>query len=128
MSQGRISVYDLCVLGCGLAGLTDATRATHGFVEIIISDEEQQRILGIREAGPQVSSTIMSIAHFMNHGKGLNDVLKSVSPHPTITEGIAECLRMLQGESIFKPHPFPGYLQIRRWHPEMGMIDEKEMQ
>lgn len=105
-----------------------AMRATHGFVKIIISDDDQQRILGMRAAGPQVSSTIMSIAHFMDQGKGVNDVLKSVYPHPTITEGIAECLRMLKGKSIFKPYAFPEHLQIRRWHPDSGMIDEKEIQ
>lgn len=101
-----------------------AMRATHGFVKIIISDDDQQRILGMRAAGPQVSSTIMSIAHFMDQGKGVRDVLKSVYPHPTITEGIEECLRMLLGKSIFKPYVFPDYLQIRRWHPETGMTQE----
>ncbi|GBC61534.1 pyridine nucleotide-disulfide oxidoreductase [Desulfonema ishimotonii] len=95
-----------------------AMRSTHGFVKIIVSDDEQQQILGMRAAGPQVSSTIMSIAHFMDHGKGVLDVLRSVYPHPTITEGIQECLRMLLDKSIFKPHAFPDYLKIRTWHPD----------
>lgn len=101
-----------------------AMRATHGFVKIIISDDEQQRILGMRATGPQVSSTIMSIAHFMDQGKGALDVLKSIYPHPTITEGIQECLRMLLGKSVFKPHAFPDHLSIRRWHPDTGYVDE----
>lgn len=101
-----------------------AMRATHGFVKIVISADEQQQILGMRAAGPQVSSTIMSIAHFMDQGKGVRDVLKSVYPHPTITEGIEECLRMLLGKSIFKPRAFPDYLQIRSWHPDTGMVHE----
>ena len=99
-------IYHLCVLGCGPVGFAGAMRA----------------------AGPQVSRTITSIAHFMDHGKGVNDVLKSVCPHPRITEGIAKCLRLLQGKSIFKPHAFPEYLQIRCWHPKTGMIDEKQIQ
>jgi len=101
-----------------------AMRATHGFVKIIVSDDEQQRILGMRAAGPQVSSTIMSIAHFLDQGKGILDVLKSVYPHPTITEGIEECLRMLLGKSIFKPRVFPEHLQIHRWHPDTGSVDD----
>ncbi|MDM8538128.1 NAD(P)/FAD-dependent oxidoreductase [Desulfobacterales bacterium HSG17] len=97
-----------------------AMRAMHGFVKIIISDDKDQRILGMRAAGPQVSSTIMSIAHFMDQGKGILDVLKSVYPHPTITEAIQECLRLLLDKSIYKPHAFPEYLKIRKWHPETG--------
>lgn len=95
-----------------------AMRATHGFVKIIVSDDKEQRILGMRAAGPQVSSTIMSIAHFMDQGKGVADVLKSVYPHPTITEGIEECLRMLLEKSVFKPHCFPDHLRLERWHPD----------
>ncbi len=102
-----------------------AMRATHGFVKILVTDDEQQRILGMRAAGPQVSSTIMSIAHFMDHGKGIIDVLKSVYPHPTITEGIEECLRMLLGKSIFKPHAFPEHLRLWRWHPDTGVTVEE---
>jgi dihydrolipoamide dehydrogenase len=101
-----------------------AMRAMHGFVKIIISDDESQRILGMRAAGPQVSSTIMSIAHFMDQGKGILDVLKSVYPHPTITEGIQECLRMFLGKSVFKPHAFPDFLKLWRWHPDTGRVRE----
>lgn len=101
-----------------------AMRSTGGFVKILVSDDEQMRILGMRAAGPQVSSTIMSIAHFMDHGKGVKDVLKSIYPHPTITEGIEECLRMLLGKSIFKPRAFPDLLKIQRWSPESGIVDE----
>ncbi|WP_205749307.1 NAD(P)/FAD-dependent oxidoreductase [Desulfopila sp. IMCC35008] len=112
--------YRVAYYSNALCNRAIAMRATHGFVKIIISDDEQQRILGMRAAGPQVSSTIMSIAHFMDQGKGVVDVLKSIYPHPTITEGIEECLRMLLEKSVFKPHAFPELLQIRKWHPDAG--------
>lgn len=111
--------YRVAYYSNALCNRAIAMRATHGFVKIIASDDEHHRILGMRAAGPQVSSTIMSIAHFMDQGQGVADVLKSVYPHPTITEGIEECLRMLLDKSIFKPHAFPELLQIRRWHPDM---------
>jgi dihydrolipoamide dehydrogenase len=122
--QQRKIPYRVAYYSNTLCNRAIAMRATHGFVKIIISDDEQQRILGMRAAGPQVSSTIMSIAHFMDQGKGVKDVLKSVYPHPTITEGIEECLRMLLGKSIYKPYAFPDYLQIRRWTPQTGMVVE----
>jgi dihydrolipoamide dehydrogenase len=100
-----------------------AMRSVTGFVKILVSDDENQRILGMRAAGPEVSSTIMSIAHFMDQGKGVIDVLKSVYPHPTITEAIQECLRMFLCKSIYKPHAFPGLLKLRKWHPDTGYVE-----
>lgn len=114
--------YKVAYYSNALCNRAIAMRATHGFVKIIASDDEQLQILGMRAAGPQVSSTIMSIAHFMDQGKGVADVLKSVYPHPTITEGIEECLRMLLDKSLYKPYVFPEYLKIHRWHPDTGFL------
>ncbi len=100
-----------------------AMRSVNGFMKIIVSDDADQRILGMRAAGPEVSSAIMSIAHLMDHEKGIRDILKSVYPHPTISEGIQECLRMLLGESVYKPRAFPRRLSIRAWNPVDGYSD-----
>jgi dihydrolipoamide dehydrogenase len=100
-----------------------AMRGLNGFVKIIVSDDEDQKILGMRAAGPEVSSTIVSVAHLMDLGKGIRDVLKSVYPHPTISEGIQECLRLLIGRSVYKPYAFPEHLKINIWHPDKGYTD-----
>jgi dihydrolipoamide dehydrogenase len=97
-----------------------AMRSTRGFVKIIISDDSNPKIIGMRAAGPQVSNTIMSIALLMDQEKGIKDVLKSMYPHPTMSEGIQECLRLLLGKSIYKPKAFPEYLNIRSWRPAPG--------
>lgn len=94
-----------------------AMRATNGFVKIIVSDDDDQLILGMRASGPQVSNTIMSIAMLMDQHKGIKDVLKTVHPHPTMSEGIQECLRLLLGKSIYKDRAFPDDIKIRRWRP-----------
>ncbi len=97
-----------------------AMRSTKGFLKILVSDDEEQKVLGMRAAGPQASNTIMSIAFLMDQDKGIRDALKSVHPHPTMSEGIQDCLRVLLNKSIFKPHAFPDHIKIRRWHPEKG--------
>lgn len=97
-----------------------AMRATKGFVKIIVSDDPAQKILGMRAAGPQVSSTIMSIALLIDQDINALDVIGSMFPHPTMSEVIQECLRLLVGKSIYKPEAFPDLLRIRRWHPERG--------
>lgn len=94
-----------------------AMRSTRGFIKIIISDDSEQKILGMRAAGPQVSNTIMSIALLMDQQKSIKDILKSMYPHPTMSEGIQECLRLMMGKSIYKPKAFPEHLSIRSWHP-----------
>jgi len=108
----RVAVYANSLLSRAIA-----MRSTAGFVKIIISDDAEQRILGMRAAGPQASSTIMAIALLMDQKKGLGDIIHSLYPHPTMTEGIQECLRVLSGQSIYKPHAFPGQIQIRTWQP-----------
>ncbi len=100
-----------------------AMRRTDGFVKIVVAEDGSNRILGMRAAGPQASSTIMVIAHLMDQDKGLEDIMKSIHPHPSITEGIQECLRLLTGKSIYKPMAFPDFMRIRRWTPENGYSD-----
>lgn len=100
-----------------------AMRALNGFVKIIVSNDEKQLILGMRAGGPQVSHTIMSIALLMDMNQNIQTVLKTVHPHPTMSEGIQECLRLLLGESIYKTHTFPQYLKVRTWHPDRGYSD-----
>lgn len=100
-----------------------AMRAMSGFVKILVADDADQKILGMRGAGPQISSTVVSIAHFMDQGNGAGEVLKLLYPHPTISESIQECLRLLLGKSLYKPLAFPGRIKLRRWDPDRGYTD-----
>jgi dihydrolipoamide dehydrogenase len=43
--------------------------------------------------------------------------MKVVHPHPSVSEGIQECLRVFTNESIFKPSAFPNYIKIWEWNP-----------
>jgi dihydrolipoamide dehydrogenase len=95
-----------------------AMRNTNGFVKIIVSNEEEPRILGMRAAGPQASAYIVSVAHLINQGNSLQEVLKIFYPHPSVSEGIQECLRTLSGNSIYKPEAFPDLINFKEWHPD----------
>ncbi len=114
----RVAYYSNVLLNRAIA-----MRALNGFVKILVSDDAAGTILGMRAAGPQVSSTIVSIAHLMDQGKGVADVLKLIYPHPTISESIQECLRLLLGKSLYKPRAFPEEILIRRWDPEHGFVE-----
>lgn len=95
-----------------------AMRNTNGFIKILASDDGEERILGMRAAGPQASAFIVSIAHIMNQKNSVDQVLKTIHPHPSITEGIQDCLRILKGKSIYKPYAFPDLIKTASWSPE----------
>ena len=95
-----------------------AMRDTSGFFKMIVSDEENSKVLGMRAAGPQSAASIMYIATLMDHNVSLGEIMKTVHPHPSITEGIQECIRILLGKSIFKAEAFPQYVSFKSWKPE----------
>lgn len=95
-----------------------AMRSTQGFIKIMVTDDTEMKILGMRAAGPQVSNIVMSIANFMDHDMGAEDVLRSVYPHPSISEITQECLRLLIGRSIYKAEAFPDIMRVSRWAPD----------
>jgi len=94
-----------------------AMRETDGFFKMIVSDEEDPKVLGMRAAGPQSAASIMYIATLMDHNVKLGDIMKTVHPHPSMTEGIQECIRTLLGKSIFKPEAFPQHINFKTWNP-----------
>jgi len=68
----------------------------------------------------------MSISYLIDQKKGLADVLKSLHPHPTLSEGFQECIQILQGTSIHKAYVVPEHIQIRIWRPDspIGDVDD----
>ncbi len=98
-----------------------AMRETNGFFKLIVTDEENPKVLGMRAAGLQAAASIMYIATVMDHHKQhVKDIMKTIHPHPSMTEGIVECLRILVGKSILKPEAFPDYISFKVWRPILG--------
>ena len=94
-----------------------AMRNTNGFIKIIISNDGNDEILGMRAAGPQASAFIVSIAYLINSDIPLYEAIQSIHPHPSVTEGIQECLRVFYGQSIYKPRAFPSRISLKEWKP-----------
>ncbi len=51
-------------------------------------------------------------------GSSIEDALNIFYPHPSLPEGIQECLRSLSNRSIYKPKAFPKFIYTREWKPE----------
>ncbi len=95
-----------------------AMRSVNGFVKLLISNDGSEKILGMRAAGPQVSALIVSVAHLINQGNSLQEAMKLIHPHPSISEGLQECMRLFKNSSIYKPNAFPDQIKVWDWKPD----------
>ena len=92
-----------------------AMRNTQGFFKILVTDDEKMRILGLRAVGEHASSAIQAVALLIATEKGIDELAELIHPHPSIIEGIQECVRMLLGKSIYKPYIFEKYLNCKHY-------------
>jgi len=83
-----------------------AMRKTKGFFKIIVTNDNAMRILGMRVVGEHASSAIQAVAYLIYTNQGIRELADMMHPHPSIIEGIQECLRMLLNKSIYKPYVF----------------------
>ena len=95
-----------------------AMRATEGFFKIIVSDEEDPIVLGMRAAGPQSAAALIFVTPMIHNKQRLSEIMRTVHPHPSISEGIQECLRAFSNKNIFKWKAFPDKMKFWTWSPE----------
>lgn len=88
-----------------------AMRKTKGFFKIIVTNDSGMRILGMRVVGEHASSAIQGVAYLIYTNQGIRELADMMHPHPSIIEGIQECLRMLLNKSIYKPYVFKDRLK-----------------
>ena len=88
-----------------------AMRKTHGFFKIIVTNDNGMRILGMRVVGEHASSAIQGVAYLIHTNQGIRELADMIHPHPSIIEGVQECLRMLLNKSIYKPYVFTDRLK-----------------
>jgi dihydrolipoamide dehydrogenase len=83
-----------------------AMRKTQGFFKIIVTNDSEMRILGMRVVGAHASTAIQAIGLLIKLNLPIEVLAELVHPHPSIVEGIQECVRMLLNKSIFKSSVF----------------------
>ncbi|GIV36335.1 MAG: dihydrolipoyl dehydrogenase [Cyclobacteriaceae bacterium] len=90
-----------------------AKRNTQGFIKLLVTHDDEMKILGMKVVGNHASSAIQAVALLISMNKGIEELAECVHPHPSITEGIQECVRMLLGKSLFKPSALTNRLSCR---------------
>jgi len=120
--------YKVAVYGYGLVNRAIAMRATSGFVKILTTDCEDMKILGMRALGVHASTTIEAVALIMQQDRSVRELADLLHPHPAVTECVQDCVRMLLGTSIHKPHVFQAELRLSRVTYEVdGTTSEAEL-
>lgn len=105
----RVAVYDYALVNRAVA-----MRATEGFVKLLTTDDDDMRILGVRALGVHASTTLEAISLMMRQKASARELAELLHPHPAVTEGLQDCVRMLLGTSIYKPHVFKSHLRLSR--------------
>lgn len=105
----RVSKVDYSTIARAIA-----MRKTNGFFKIIVSDDDDMKVLGMRAIGEHASSAIQSVSLLMYMNKGIDELAHMIHPHPSIVEGVQECVRMLLGKSVYKSSIFKDKLKCYR--------------
>lgn len=90
-----------------------AMRKVQGFIKLLVTNDDKMKILGMKVVGHHASSAIQAVAVLISMDKGIEELAECVHPHPSITEGIQECVRMLMGKSLFKPSALVGKISCK---------------
>ena len=98
-----------------------AQRNTQGFVKMLVTNDEEMKIIGLRVVGEHASSAMQAIALLISMDKGIEEIAECVHPHPSIPEGIQECVRLFLGKSTFKPYALDNLMRCKVYNGE----DEK---
>lgn len=106
--------YRVACYGYEYIARANAMRNTNGFFKILVTDDDEMKILGMRALGAQASSSIQAVALLISMQKGIEELAELIHPHPSIVEGIQDCVRMFKGKSIIKPYVFNKHLRCSR--------------
>ncbi|MEO9871366.1 dihydrolipoyl dehydrogenase family protein [Ekhidna sp.] len=92
-----------------------AMRNTEGFIKVLVTNDEQMNILGMRVVGEHASSAIQAVALLISQDKSIKELAELIHPHPSIIEGIQECGRILMGKPLFKPRVLRDAIRCQVW-------------
>lgn len=80
-------------------GKAKAIGDTDGFVKLIF-DKKYGELLGAHLIGPEATELLEELVVARSHGATSVSILKTIHPHPTLSEAIMEAAAMAEGEAI----------------------------
>lgn len=92
-----------------------AMRNTQGFIKILVTNDDNLHIYGMRVVGEHASSAIQAVALLISQDNSIKELAELIHPHPSIIEGIQECGRVLMGKPLLKPTVLRGAIKCQVW-------------
>lgn len=90
-----------------------AMRNTEGFIKVLVTNDDELKILGMRVVGEHASSAIQAVALLISQDRSIKELAELIHPHPSIIEGIQECGRLLMGKPLLKPSVLKGIISCQ---------------
>jgi dihydrolipoamide dehydrogenase len=81
------------------SGKASAAGARDGFVKLVF-DASDNKLLGAQMTGMNVTEMIASVVVAMRMGATAHDIIRSIHPHPTMSEAVMEAAAAAMGEAI----------------------------
>lgn len=125
----RNIAYIACRYGYDLVSRTVAAGDPEGFIKIIVSNDAEMRVLGVRAIGKNASTTVDLGSLAIQNQQTAIDLADRLTAYPAVSQAFQECLRAILGRSGLKPGTFDS-LVITKWSPthfERGVAYQKEM-
>lgn len=97
---------------------------TNGFVKLIVTNDRQKRVLGVRAVGPHAASIVETVSLAIRNKQSVYDLLRLNAPYPSMVLSVVECARMLVGRGSWNSWSKPGddpntsATSIREWRPD----------
>ena len=86
--------------------------ATEGFVKLLVTDDREMHVLGMRALGVHASTSLEAVALAIRCKTSARELAEMLHPHPAVTEGLQECVRLLLESSVYKPSVFQQRLRV----------------
>ncbi|KAK7201530.1 acetoin dehydrogenase e3 component-like protein [Novymonas esmeraldas] len=98
-----------------------AAANTRGFVKIIVADDPERRILGVRAVGMNASTLVDIGSLAIQNGQTVYDLAGRLTAYPAVSQAFQECLRSILDRPA-RPHARPACgVKLTKWSPaDMG--------
>ncbi|KPI84924.1 2-oxoglutarate dehydrogenase e3 component lipoamidedehydrogenase-like protein [Leptomonas seymouri] len=117
--QCRAKEISYCVAKLELRHLTRFVMMgrSEGFVKLIVTNDGEKRVLGVRAVGPHAGSVVEVASLPIRNNGSVYTMLKDNPAYPSLAEGVTECAAMLVSRN---PHrsDVADRISIKTWTPD----------
>ncbi|KAG5497111.1 hypothetical protein GH5_01656 [Leishmania sp. Ghana 2012 LV757] len=90
---------------------------TQGFVKIVVADDPERRILGVRAVGMNASTLVDIGALAIQNGQTVFDLAGRLTAYPAVSQAFQECLRSILDLPPHLQATPAGGVKLTRWAP-----------